>query len=75
MSPQQTPSLPDLPPQLFAALQVIERALGDASMTRQRHIEAEQALNNIASYAIEANKKLRSAEPAPVVEAADPSRQ
>jgi len=44
-------------------------------MTRSRHIEAEQALNNLATYAIEANKKLRVLEPTPTVETPDPARQ
>jgi hypothetical protein len=73
MTANPVPSLPDLPPQVFASLQVLERALGDASMTRARHIEAEQALNNIAQFAIEANKKQRelAGQPTEQVQAAN----
>jgi len=67
MSAQQAPSLPDLPPNIFASLQVIERAVGESPMNRQRHIETEQALNTVAQFCVEANKRLRS-EAAPDVE-------
>lgn len=56
MNSPQTPTLPDLPPQVFAALQTVERGLAETAMTRARHIEAEQALNLLAQYCMQAHQ-------------------
>jgi hypothetical protein len=60
MNAQPPPSLPDLPPNIFASLQVIERAIGESPMNRQRHIETEQALNAVAQFCVEAHKRSRA---------------
>ena len=70
MNAQTPPQLPNLPPNIFASLQVIERAISESSMTRQRHLEAEQALNNVAQFCVEANKR-QSAEPVEAVPASN----
>ena len=66
----QAPALPDLPPHVFASLQVLERALVKTPMTRAEHIESEQALNGLAQYCVQANQASKAA-PLPPSEVPD----
>jgi hypothetical protein len=50
--------LPDLPPDLFGAFQVVERTMAEAHAPFAKHSEAQQALNMIFRSCVESHAKL-----------------
>lgn len=58
--PSPPPSLPDLPPEVFQALQGVERGLEKAVMTRAEHVETERCLRAVFQFCLQGNAVLKS---------------